>query len=173
MPLSFQNSIAYEEVSGDPSGVKRLAKIKIKTIYLSVLFNGGGNKVTVNNKIREIRPTPHKPMLLLYYNMIENFRNQFSNNAVKYLGNYTQDSNRTVIVDFVFVTRFVSEKEQQRFREGGWTFLDKKRRDSIRTGMIVFLNVSNGGLKKGSSDLKVIDESRRVVTDNRTTGNNI
>ena len=39
--------------------------------------------------------------------------------------------------------------------------------------MIVFLNVSNGGLKEGSSDLKVIDESRRVVTDNRTTGNNI
>ena len=49
-------------------------------------------------------------MLLLRYNMIENLRDHFSNNAVKYRGNDTQD--RMVIVDFVLVSRFMKRKNK-------------------------------------------------------------
>ena len=77
-----------------------------------MVCNGGGNKNTVNNKVRESRPALLKPMLLLCYNMIEKFQDGFSNNAVKYLGNDTQDSNKTVIVDFVLVSRFMYRKNK-------------------------------------------------------------
>ena len=51
-------------------------------------------------------------MMLLYYNMIEKFRDHFSNNDVKYFGNDNQDSNRTVIVDFMLVSRFMYRKNK-------------------------------------------------------------
>ena len=111
-------------------------------------------------------------MLLLRYNMIENFRGHFSNNDVKYLGNNTQDSSRTVIVVFVFVSGFMYRKNK-----GIFSLLDGKTPEDkllqkwkeYHQGQIIFFKVGYRGLKHGSSDMEVINESRRVVTNYRST----
>ena len=92
LPLSTISSQSTIGLLGHwDSSIERLAKIKVKGVYLSVLSNLGGKKVTVIKEVGEGGSALEETMLLL-------------RNMSNILDTITQDRYRTVITHFVLIT---------------------------------------------------------------------